>query len=620
MKIQGNLCGRLVAMTSVWLVLGVAAVAALPGPAVKITNIATDKARYAPGEPVKVDVAIAVDGNRPTSHAPNANVCMILQDLGQTRMTKQSSVRLEGGKTVHAELTFTPPAEDYHGYRLEMRLLDGHKKVLASAATAIDVSSTWTRFPRYGYVAHYDADIPAEQWISEMNRFHINGVQFYDFQYKHHLPRPPLELLHSIWPDIAKRAISANTLRSFLASAKKHNMMTMAYNASYAAYADAFHDGSGVDLKWAAWADAQGPRTEAAVKPLPLPDGWATPRLLYMNQNNPGWQNYIFSRMRDLFEVLPFDGWHIDTYGDPGAFAWDRRPIDYVGGLPQFANAARAALQRPVVLNTVRANGQIGMSRSDAEFVYSELWPEDHATYASIVDAADEVHTANPGKSLVFAAYLHGQLSEQLQQKPGTHVPFNLPAVLLADAVIFSSGASHIELGDGSRMLSNPYFPADTGITVSEGLRQQLRSYYDFQVAYENYLRDGAKAAAFRVTLANVAQTQRGDAGAVWTIAREKKSYAVVHLINLTGLKRTDWRDDALDYPPAPVLHNLRVQVQLPGGVESVGWASPDVDEGAWHELSLRKAGSPSANIYEVTIPELRYWTVLIFHRTSRMD
>jgi len=54
--------------------------------------------------------------------------------------------------------------------------------------------------------------------------------------------------------------------------------------------------------------------------------------------------------------------------------------------------------------------------------------------------------------------------------------------------------------------------------------------------------------------------------------------------------------------------------------VESVGWASPDVDEGAWHELSLRKAGSPSANIYEVTIPELRYWTVLIFHRTSRMD
>src|SRR5258708_30888846 len=136
MKIQGNLCGRLVAMTSVWLVLGVAAVAALPGPTVKITNIATDKARYAPGEPVKVDVAIAVDGNRPTSHAPNANICMILQDLGQTRMTKQSSVRLEGGKTVPAELVFTPPAEDYHGYRLEMRLLDGTKKVLAGSGTA----------------------------------------------------------------------------------------------------------------------------------------------------------------------------------------------------------------------------------------------------------------------------------------------------------------------------------------------------------------------------------------------------------------------------------------------------------------------------------------------------
>src|SRR5258708_34422253 len=157
MKIQGNLCGRLVAMTSVWLVLGVSAGAALPGPTVKITNIATDKARYAPGEPVKVDVAIAVDGNRPTSHAPNANVCMILQDLGQTRMTKQSSVRLEGGKTVHAELTFTPPAEDYHGYRLEMRLLDGHKKVLARAATGHDVSSTLAPLPPSCHRAQFDS-------------------------------------------------------------------------------------------------------------------------------------------------------------------------------------------------------------------------------------------------------------------------------------------------------------------------------------------------------------------------------------------------------------------------------------------------------------------------------
>ena len=617
MKIHKNLPGRVVATIAAWLALAVNTFAAAPPSTVKIRQITTDKARYSPGEPVRVDIEIATGREL---GAFDASVRLQLEDLGQTQMTTQSPIHLEGGKTIHTKVTFTPPAVDYRGYRLEVRVLAANQDVLDSSATAIDVSSSWARFPRYGYLAHYEADIPAEQWIAEMNRFHLNGVQFYDFQYQHHVPRPPLKLLDSAWQDIAMRTSSASTVRAFLDSAKKHNMKTMAYNASYAAYADAFHDGSGVELQWAAWADAQGPRTEATVKSLPLPSGWATPHLLYMNQNDPRWQNYINSRMGELFAALPFDGWHIDTFGERGAFAWDGKPIDYVAGFPAFVNNASAALQRPVVFNTVHGNGQIALSHSKVEFVYSELWPEDHATYASMLSAADEVHSASPEKSLVFAAYPHGKLSEQLQKKPDTHVPFNLPAVLLEDAVIFSAGASHIELGDGSRMLSNPYFPADTGIVVTQDLRERMRSYYDFLVAYENYLRDGAKSATFRVTLGNAAQTEKGEAGAVWTITREKNSYDLVHLINLTGLKRTDWRDDALDYPAPPVLHNLHVQVQLPSGVDRIGWVSPDLDEGAWHELMLPTASSAVGHTYDVVVPELHYWTVLVFHRTYQTN
>jgi dextranase len=53
--------------------------------------------------------------------------------------------------------------------------------------------------------------------------------------------------------------------------------------------------------------------------------------------------------------------------------------------------------------------------------------------------------------------------------------------VLLADAVMFAAGASHIELGDGDRMLSNPYFPADTAITQTDELRHKLRSYGSYR-------------------------------------------------------------------------------------------------------------------------------------------
>ena len=58
----------------------------------------------------------------------------------------------------------------------------------------------------------------------------------------------------------------------------------------------------------------------------------------------------------------------------------------------------------------------------------------------------------------MFAAYLQRQ--DKKKAEPQTNY-FNPPSVLLADATIFAAGAGHIELGDGSRMLSSEYFPAE---------------------------------------------------------------------------------------------------------------------------------------------------------------
>jgi dextranase len=581
------------------------------GSELKIVDVSTDKARYAPSELVKVDVTFESANSLALSQA---NIVVWLQDRGETVKSFQRSISLHTGSTQRAELTVSPPAVDFHGYRIEVRISTRDGRLLAIGSSAIDVSSNWGRFPRYGYLAHFDADIPAEQWIAELNRFHIDGLQFYDFQYKHHWPLPPPAMAKTEWHDVANRTIVAHTLLEFLQAAKAHNMTTMAYNASYAAYADAFHDGSGVKLQWGAWPDAESPRTEENTKSFNLPAGWATQRLMYMNQNDLQWQGYIFARMQALFDFFPFDGWHIDTYGDASAFGWDKSPINYFAGFPEFANAAHAALHRPVLLNTVSGHGQLGIAHAAVDFVYSELWPEDQPTYASVLQAADEIHAANPAKAIVFPAYLHRNLSDRLRDQPNGHADFDEPAVLLADAVIFASGASHLELGDGSRMLSNPYFPADTAITPSPDLLRKLRPYYDFLVAYENYLEDGAHAASLSVSISGAKQTNSGEAGAVWTIARQKGTDTMVHLINLTGLKKPEWRDDELNDPPAPVAHNVRVKVQLPHSATAVGWASPDFDEGRWHPLRpLRNAAS--ADEYELTIPELRYWTVIFFHQ-----
>ena len=53
---------------------------------------------------------------------------------------------------------------------------------------AVDVSSDWTKFPRYGFLSSYGKNEPIEKNIDFMNRCHINGIQFYDWMYDHHKP------------------------------------------------------------------------------------------------------------------------------------------------------------------------------------------------------------------------------------------------------------------------------------------------------------------------------------------------------------------------------------------------------------------------------------------------
>jgi dextranase len=333
-----------------------------------------------------------------------------------------------------------------------------------------------------------------------------------------------------------------------------------------------------------------------------------------MNQNSPDWQRYLFGQMAELFRVYPFDGWHIDTFGTRGAYAWDGAYVNFVAGLRPFIDHAKEFLNKRIVLNTVSTWGQNETASSDADFVYSELW-EDHETYASILDAATEVHIANPAMGLVFAAYL--QHPEKDGTPPATRY-FNAPGVLLADAAIFASGASHIELGDGSRMLSSEYFPADTRFAVPSELSTQLRHYYDFLTAYENVLRYQVTPAVATVTVAGQPSSPYGAPDTIWTIARREGDRTIVHFINLEGSDDAHWRDVHADRPPAPLLTNLKVRVAADDAITGAGWASPDADGGCYHPLPLTHDNDHGQRYVEFVLPALRYWDMVVLdHRAS---
>jgi dextranase len=209
--------------------------------AVHIADLYTDKARYAPGETVQVSLMLT------SGLFETENLLVTARHLDQTiGMPLTIPVKADDTGT---EITFIwqPPEEDFQGYLLNVSLLDGSKTVLAKGQVAVDVSSSWVKFPRYGYLWDYTSEAPAEEKIASLSRYHINGLQYYDWQYRHHIP---LYKDTSKWQDWSGRWIHGDVISRYIAAAREKGMVNLNYNMVYAANKTYLRDGTGVDPAW----------------------------------------------------------------------------------------------------------------------------------------------------------------------------------------------------------------------------------------------------------------------------------------------------------------------------------------------------------------------------------
>ncbi|MFA9397964.1 MAG: glycoside hydrolase family 66 protein [Clostridiaceae bacterium] len=565
-----------------------------------ISDVYTDKSRYSP----KDEVHVKVELNNKLNEKYNGSLEIYFKYLNNTVEKKEIKISLDSQERKTIDVLWSTPQDDYKGYLLEVYATHGIS-VDDNKNTAVDVSSDWDRFPRYGYIAEYPEQSKeiTESKIEWINKFHIDGLQFYDWQNKHQKPLPGDENnIPKSWKDIANRDIYFQTVKDYIDLAHSKNMKAANYNLIYGAYTD--YQQYGIKPEWGIYKD----NTHSVQDEHYLPLSWAS-SLVVFNPANKDWQNYIYNTEKEVNMVLNFDVFHMDTLGNRGkTFDYNGKAVNLTDTYTEFICNAIKELGVGVVFNTVNRYGLEEVSKTDVDFLYSELWPSDYPTYYSFKDTVDKGYELTNGKkSTVIAAYMN-------YGKAGTPGEFNENSVRLTDAAIFAAGGDHIEIGD-TGMLGREYFP-NKNLIMNDSLEAAMRNYYDFLVAYENLLRDGLTDSKNKIELDGIKTSNNGIQGTVWTYGKEKKGFEVIQMINLLGMRHLSWRDDGANYDAPTIQKDLKLNYTTNAKkIKGVYLASPDFNGGKSIKLKYTAKNEDDGIHLQIDIPELQYWDMLYIEK-----
>lgn len=200
-------------------------------------EIQTNKSVYSPSDTVRFQLNLL--------KAPDAGGKIKVKYMHLAEDAGSAEFDISEIKNNSLSWNWNPPAKDFMGYLIEVFLVNNNETV-DRKNIAVDISSSWSVFPRYGFISKFP-DLSSEQAdavISKLNRYHMNGLQFYDWHYKHHMPlKGSVADPAPTWNDIANRTIYLSTINKYIAAAHSKGMKTMAYNLLYGAFSDGYLDG-----------------------------------------------------------------------------------------------------------------------------------------------------------------------------------------------------------------------------------------------------------------------------------------------------------------------------------------------------------------------------------------
>lgn len=482
---------------------------------------------------------------------------------GPNLFTARTEVRdLDAGRSL-VDFSWLPPADAPAGYGVVLTC-EEEKSTPSRLATAFDVLPEWTSFPRYGYLTDFSDSRPDENsTMQNLARFHINGLQFYDWQYRHDQLLAPTDS----YLDPLGRPLSLSTIKKLIKAAHAHGLAAMPYLAVYAASAQFWKAHPG----WMLY--------DTDHKPIPFGEDF----LGIMNPVAGGpWSKYLLDQCSRVLDAMPFDGLHIDQYGDPkSGFDAAGRPVDIALAFGEFIQAAaESSPDRPILFNAVGNWPIETLAAAPVSFNYIEIWPPD-IHYVDLARIVRNARRLSHEKPVVIALYMPAA-------REVNH--------LLADAVILSAGGNRIEIGENARLLTDPYFPKHE--TISDSLMASLRISADFAVRYEEWVGPLVPES----DAPDLALPQGVEA-----FYRNVKYGASLSLVNLKNAEPLCWNEEHIR-PESLAAFALEIPLDF---IPQKAWLLEPYISTEPKPLELNHKGDKVS----VVIPKLDFWSVLLFER-----
>jgi dextranase len=485
------------------------------------------------------------------------------------------------------------------GFGVEVELYENDIK-LQTLSTAFDITDSWKYAPRYGFLSDFSpSDGKDQEDLKEMNKYHLNVVQYYDWMYRHHDLIPETD----VFLDPLQRELSLSVVKEKVDLAHNYGMKAMAYGAVYASSPEYYKDHK--DL--------------AIYKNNGEVFGFSD--FLYMMDisRESKWHDHIINEFYKAVK-FGFDGIHMDQYGYP------KEAVNIANGkktirnlredFPNLINDTKHHIEEKgeevnLIFNAVNNWPVETVAKSEEDAVYIEVWPPND-TYQDLYNLVTNAKRYAPDKQVILAAYMKPFLKEldiPLQQAEN--------ATTLTMASIFSSGGFHLLLGENKGVLDDPYYPKYRTIENKE-FSKKLRDYYDFIVKYEELLYDfniidttlvntGGINGEYIFKGANT--SPKAEKNSVWTLIKEKLGYKIINLVNFNDIENMDWNVSKEKLPTE--VRNIEVSVLTCNEVKAVYAASPDINEGKALKLDFEYVEGEQGNKIKFIVPELKVWDLI---------